>query len=85
MPFESPEERAQFIADIVLAVTTHEIYPQLSEDERRWVRLAIQREAERAEFRRSVITKSSGALLAAFLVGGCTFAWDHVIAFIRRG
>lgn len=62
----TPSERAEFIADVAAAI--HSIPPILSEDEQRWVRMAIQREAERAELRRAIIEKTLGGLAWSLIV-----------------
>lgn len=57
----TPEERAEFIADVAAAI--REIPVKLSDDEQRWVRLAIQREGERAVLRKAIIEKTLGGLV----------------------
>ncbi len=43
--------------------------PSLTEDEQRWVRLAIQAEAQRAELRQAIIEKSITSLVWAGISG----------------
>lgn len=57
----TPEDRDQFIADVAAAIRTSA--PVLSDDELRWVRLAIQKEAQAIAFRQAVIDKTIGALI----------------------
>lgn len=63
------EERSEFIADIAAAI--RELAPQttLSDDEQRWVRMAIKREAQSSEFRKAIIEKTLGGLMWAAVVG----------------
>ena len=63
----TPEERSELIADIVSAL--HAATPPITEDETRWVRLAIQQQCERAKFRKAVIEKTLAGLIWAALVG----------------
>ena len=60
------EERQQFIADVAAAIRSAE--PSLSDEEQRWVRLAIQSEAQSIQMRRAIIEKTLGGLLWAGLV-----------------
>ena len=62
----TPSERADFISDVAAAI--HSIPPILSEDEQRWVKMAIQREAESAALRKAIIEKTLGGLVWAALV-----------------
>ena len=43
--------------------------PSLTEDEQRWVRLAIQAEAQRAELRQAIIEKSITSLVWSGIAG----------------
>lgn len=63
----SPQERAEFISDIAAALTKSQT--PLTDDEQRWVRLAIEREAKSAEFRSAIITKTVGGLVWSALLG----------------
>ena len=60
------EERAQFIADVAAAIRSAE--PSLSDEEQRWVRLAIQSEAQSIQMRKAIIEKTLGGLLWAAIV-----------------
>jgi len=62
----TPSERAEFIADVAAAIQATPI--TLSDDERRWVRMAIQREAEKAALRKAIIEKSLAGLVWSALV-----------------
>ena len=62
----SPEERAQFIEDIRVALSPA---PQLSDEEHQWVKLAIQKEAQSIALRRAVIEKSLSSLVWLCIVG----------------
>jgi len=62
----TPEDRAQLIDDITHAIkgaTT------LTEDEHRWVKMAIQKEAQAIELRRAIIEKTLTGLVWFALVG----------------
>jgi hypothetical protein len=63
----TPEERAEFIADVAAAIKA--VPASLSEDEQRWVRMAIQKEAQSLELRQAIIEKSLTALVLAGLSG----------------
>jgi hypothetical protein len=73
-----PEERAILIAEIVAAVRIRASDVDLSQDEQRWVRMAIQREAERAALRKAVIEKTLAALIWSGLLalGTMVASWS---------
>lgn len=62
-------ERDDLIAAIVAAVRTRSTDAGLSEDEQRWVRMAIQREAQSIELRKAIIEKSLTGLVWMGIVG----------------
>lgn len=64
----TPEERAQLIAEIAMAIGSSRTN-ELTEEERQWVRLAIAAEARKIKFRDAVIEKSITALVLAALSG----------------
>ena len=64
----TPEERAAFAAEIA-ACLRPEPASTLTEEEQRWVRMAIQREAQSIELRRAIIEKSLGSLVWSAIVG----------------
>lgn len=64
----TPEDRAAFAAEIA-ACLRPEPASTLSEEEQRWVRMAIQREAQSIELRRAIIEKSLGSLVWSAIVG----------------
>jgi len=74
----SPQERADFIADIAAAMRAGATDTALSDDEQRWVRMAIQREAQSIEFRKAIIEKSLGSLLWAIFIGIGYLALDFL-------
>ena len=74
----TPEERADLIRELVIALANIDAEPQLLTDERRWVRLAIKREEERAVFRKAVITKSIGALVVSGVLWLATEAGMYI-------
>lgn len=63
----TPSERANFIHEITQAVNSKS--PQLSDDEHRWVKLAIQREAQSIKYRQAVIEKTLAGLVWFVLLG----------------
>lgn len=63
----NPEERAQFVSDVASAIRLAE--PTLSDDEQRWVRMAIQKEAQSIALRKAIIEKTLGGLVWAAIVG----------------
>jgi len=73
----TPEERAEFIADIAAAIRLRITDKPLTEQESQWVRLAIRKEAQAIEFRKAIIEKSLSALITAGLLalGGAIMVW----------
>ena len=66
----TPEDRAHLVAEIAQAIRDAELMPaSLTEDEQRWVRLAIQAEAQRAELRQAIIEKSITSLVWSGIAG----------------
>ena len=63
----TPEERAEFIADVAAAIKV--VTASLTDDELQWVRLAIQREAQSIELRKAIIEKTLGGLAWSAIVG----------------
>jgi phosphoenolpyruvate-protein kinase (PTS system EI component) len=63
----NPEERALLIAEITEAVKV--IPTVLSDDEQRWVRLAIKKEAQSIAFRTAIIEKSLLGVVAMIGAG----------------
>lgn len=64
----SPEERKELIRDIVTALGVTSTSP-LSDEEHRWVKMAIQKEAQSIELRKAIIEKTIGSLVWMFIVG----------------
>lgn len=56
------DERAQLIADIASAIAASQ-KDELNDEERQWVRLAIEAEARKIRFRDAVIEKSLAGLV----------------------
>lgn len=65
----SPDERAQFVADVAAAIAAAETIPALTDEEQQWVRLAIQKEAQSIKLRQAVIEKTLAGLAWSALVG----------------
>lgn len=64
----TPEERAAFAAEIACHLQ-RSTESNLSDEEQRWVRMAIQREAQSIELRRAIIEKSLGSLAWSAIAG----------------
>lgn len=64
----SPEDRAQLIADITAALKNAQ-NQELTDEERQWVRLAIEAEARKIRFRDAVIEKSLTSLVWSAILG----------------
>lgn len=65
----TPEERAEFVADVAAAIKSSEPSPILTDEEQQWVRLAIQKEAQSIRLRQAVIEKTLAGLAWSALVG----------------
>jgi hypothetical protein len=61
----TPTERSAFIKEVTEAIQATQSTSPLSDDERRWVRLAIKREAQSVAVRQSIIEKTLSALALA--------------------
>lgn len=72
------DERTEFIADIAAAIRELAAQSTLTDDEQRWVRMAIKREAQSSEFRKAIIEKTLGGLLWAAVVAIGYFALDFL-------
>jgi len=72
------EERSEFMADIAAAIRELAAQSTLSDDEQRWVRMAIKREAQISEFRKAIIEKTLGGLMWAAIVGVGYFVLDFL-------
>lgn len=65
----SPEERTAFAAEIAAAIRIRSTDTGLSDEEQRWVRLAIQVEVQRIELRKAIIEKTLSGLAWSAVVG----------------
>ena len=78
----SPEERAQLVHDISLAIRPLPV-ASLSDEEHRWVKMAIQKEAQSIELRKAIIQKTLGGLVWMGIVGFgyilLDFAKSHIL------
>jgi hypothetical protein len=72
----TPDERKQFIADITEAIQS--VPAVLSDDEQRWVRMAIQREAQSIDLRKAIIEKTLAGLAWAVIVGAGYLMMDFL-------
>jgi hypothetical protein len=59
-------ERAELVADIAAAIKASAV---LSEEEARWVRLAIERQEQSIKLRQAIIEKTLSGLVWAALIG----------------
>ena len=64
----TPAERAEFIADVAAAIQA--VPASLTDDEQRWVRMAIQKEAQSIELRKHTMAATSGTETPDSSVGG---------------
>jgi hypothetical protein len=73
----TPEERAEFVADIAAAIRLRITDKHLTELENEWVRLAIRKEAQAIEFRKAIIEKSLSALIvtAMLAIAAAAMGW----------
>jgi hypothetical protein len=62
-------DREELIAAIAQAVAERAKPASLSEEEQRWVRLAIQKEAQSIQLRKAIIEKTLSGLVWAALLG----------------
>lgn len=65
----TPQERADFIADIASALRPRASDAQISPEQLQWVNLAIQKEAQSIKLRQAIIEKTLGGLVWAGIVG----------------
>lgn len=62
----SPEERNEFITELVLQFKN---VNSLTDDEQRWVRMAIEKEAQSIALRQAIIEKTLTSLIWMLVVG----------------
>lgn len=85
----TPQERQDFVTDIAAAV--HEAQTvktnELSDEEKQWVKLAIQAQAQRIRLRQAIIEKTLVALIwvaittaGALIVSGLS----HIVADVAK-
>ena len=65
----TPEERTEFAAEIASAIRIRSTDTGLSDEEQRWVKMAIQKEAQSIELRKAIIEKTLGGLAWSGIVG----------------
>lgn len=65
----TPQEREELIAAISAAVRPRATDTQLTDEEQRWVRLAIKKEAQSIALRQAIIEKSLAGLVWAAIAG----------------
>lgn len=62
-------EREELVAEIAAAVRIRSSDAGLTDEEQRWVRLAIQKEAQAIELRKAIIEKSLAGLVWMCILG----------------
>ena len=79
----TPQERAQFIADIAAALSAHSAQADLTDDEVHSIKLLIKRQEQSLALRSAIIEKSLVSLVWMAIVGvGYTFyAWAQQHGF----
>lgn len=77
------QERAELVAAIVAAQEQLHQCKGLTDEEQRWVRMAIQREAQSIELRKAIIEKSITGLvwLAILGIGSAFMQWATAHGF----
>ena len=65
----TPEERTEFAAEIAAAIRIRSTDTGLSDEEQRWVKMAIQKEAQSIELRKAIIEKTLSGLAWSGIVG----------------
>jgi len=68
-------ERAELVADIAAAIKASAV---LSEEEARWVRLAIERQEQSIKLRQAIIEKTLSGLVWAALAGLAYIVFDFL-------
>ena len=74
MPFEFDKEELKSLLKEVIAEAAH----PLSDEEIKWVRMAIEAEAKKSAFRQAVIDKTFIGLLSSGAIGLVYFCLDAV-------
>lgn len=86
----SPEDKQQLVESIVVAIR-HEDAQRTDEDrkltgeEKQWLRLAIRREAQKAEVRQAIIEKTLASLVWSALIGVGYVVWNFITHNQTRG
>ena len=65
----SPEDRAEFIADIAAAIRVRSTDTSLTEEEISYVRLTIKKESQSIKLREAIIEKTLTGLVWLMIVG----------------
>ena len=79
--WQGPERRVrpsnkELVAEILAAIS--ETHKPLTDEERQWVRLAIQREAQSIKLRQAIIEKTLGGLVWAAMIGFGILVIDYL-------
>ncbi len=77
------QERDELVAEIAAAIRSRHSDASLSEEEMRWVRLAIQKEAQSIELRKAIIEKSLVGLawMCILGIGSVFLSWATAHGF----
>lgn len=65
----TPEERITLVAEIAAAIRIRNTDAGLSDEEQRWVKMAIQKEAQSIELRKAIIEKTLTGLVWLVVLG----------------
>lgn len=66
------QEREELVSEIAAAVRSRATDLTLTDEELRWVRLAIQKEAQSIELRKAIIEKSLAGIVWMCILGVCS-------------
>lgn len=71
----SPEDRKELISELIIELKA---VNSLTDDEQRWVRMAIEREAQSIALRKAIIEKTLTSLVWLFVVGLIAIFWEFL-------
>jgi hypothetical protein len=71
----SPEERTELITELMVQLKA---VNSLTDDEQRWVRMAIEREAQSITLRKAIIEKTLTALVWLSILGILSIFWEFL-------
>ena len=71
----SPEERTELITELMFQLKA---VNSLTDDEQRWVRMAIEREAQSIALRKAIIEKTLTGLVWLLILGTISVFWEFL-------